>query len=98
MLLSLLLQGKKAKRKAREKQLEEARRLGALQKRRELRAAGIGVRRGAVSHNRRKRGVDYNAEIPFEKQPMPGFYNTAEEQYDPFAPNFSQLRLQQLEG
>ena len=34
-------QGKKAKRKAREKQLEEARRLAALQKRRELRAAGI---------------------------------------------------------
>ncbi|PVD28210.1 hypothetical protein C0Q70_10797 [Pomacea canaliculata] len=37
-------QGKKAKRKAREKQLEEARRLAALQKRRELRAAGIEVR------------------------------------------------------
>ena len=37
--------GKKAKRKAREKQLEEARRLAALQKKRELRAAGIEVRR-----------------------------------------------------
>lgn len=36
-------QGKKAKRKAREKQLEEARRLAALQKRRELSAAGISV-------------------------------------------------------
>ncbi|KAL8575347.1 hypothetical protein ACOMHN_048640 [Nucella lapillus] len=34
-------QGKKAKRKAREKQLEEARRLAALQKRRKVRAAGI---------------------------------------------------------
>merc|ERR1719395_370557 len=33
--------GKKAKRRAREKQLEEARRLAALQKRRELKAAGI---------------------------------------------------------
>lgn len=33
-------QGKKAKRKAREKQLEEARRLASLQKRRELRAVG----------------------------------------------------------
>ena len=32
--------GKKAKRKAREMQLEEARRLAALQKRRELKAAG----------------------------------------------------------
>jgi pre-mRNA-splicing factor CDC5/CEF1 len=34
-------QGKKAKRKAREKQLEEARRLAVLQKKRELKAAGI---------------------------------------------------------
>jgi len=33
--------GKKAKRKAREKQLEEARRLAYLQKRRELKAAGL---------------------------------------------------------
>ncbi len=35
--------GKKAKRKAREKQLEEARRLAALQKKRELKSAGIEV-------------------------------------------------------
>ena len=34
-------QGKKAKRKAREKQMEEARRLASMQKRRELLAAGI---------------------------------------------------------
>jgi len=63
--------GKKAKRKAREKQLEEARRLASLQKRRELKAAGIDTR-----HRKRKRkGIDYNAEIPFEKQPPPGFYD-----------------------
>lgn len=37
-------QGKKAKRKAREKQLEEARRLAYLQKKRELKAAGIELR------------------------------------------------------
>jgi hypothetical protein len=36
-------QGKKAKRKAREKQLDEARRMSSLQKRRELRAAGLGA-------------------------------------------------------
>lgn len=36
-------QGKKAKRKAREKQLEEARRLASLQKRRELRAVSSSV-------------------------------------------------------
>ena len=34
-------QGKKAKRKARERQLEEARRLAMLQKKRELKAAGL---------------------------------------------------------
>lgn len=37
-------QGKKAKRKARERQLEEARRLAVLQKKRELKAAGIVMR------------------------------------------------------
>lgn len=67
--------GKKAKRKAREKQLEEARRLASLQKRRELKAAGIDLR-----HKKRKRrGIDYNAEIPFEKRPPPGFYDVADE-------------------
>ncbi|KAF3790048.1 Cell division cycle 5-like protein [Nymphaea thermarum] len=67
--------GKKAKRKAREKQLEEARRLASLQKRRELKAAGIDVR-----HRKRKRkGIDYNAEIPFEKRPPPGFFDVADE-------------------
>lgn len=67
--------GKKAKRKAREKQLEEARRLASLQKRRELKAAGIDLR-----HKKRKRrGIDYNAEIPFEKRPPPGFYDVGEE-------------------
>ncbi|GBF97104.1 hypothetical protein Rsub_10115 [Raphidocelis subcapitata] len=67
--------GKKAKRKAREKQLEEARRLASLQKKRELKAAGIET--GKVE--RRGKGVDYNAEVPFEKKPAPGFYDTAEE-------------------
>uniref|UniRef100_A0A183BXN8 HTH myb-type domain-containing protein n=1 Tax=Globodera pallida TaxID=36090 RepID=A0A183BXN8_GLOPA len=41
-------QGKKAKRKAREKQLGEARRLASLQKRRELRAAGIMIGSGTL--------------------------------------------------
>ncbi len=68
-------QGKKAKRKAREKQLEEARRLASLQKRRELRAAGINVRERTVKRGR----MDYNKEIPFEKKPALGFYDTADE-------------------
>lgn len=53
---------------AREKQLEEARRLAAMQKRRELRAAGIDVNQD----KRRRKGMDYNADIPFEKRPAIG--------------------------
>uniref|UniRef100_A0A3Q0T9C2 CDC5 cell division cycle 5-like (S. pombe) n=1 Tax=Amphilophus citrinellus TaxID=61819 RepID=A0A3Q0T9C2_AMPCI len=87
-------QGKKAKRKAREKQLEEARHLAALQKRRELRAAGIDVQKT----RKKKRGVDYNAEISFEKKPAPGFYDTSMEQYDALEPNFKRLRQQHLDG
>lgn len=74
-------QGKKAKRKARERALDDARRLAVLQKRREMRAAGIFTR-----VKKRVVGMDLNAEIPFEKQPAPGFYDTSEEAartYDP---------------
>ncbi|KAJ3281679.1 Pre-mRNA-splicing factor cef1 [Borealophlyctis nickersoniae] len=67
-------QGKKAKRKAREKQLEEARRLAALQKRRELKAAGIDIRK-----KRKNRGMDYNADIPFHHQAPAGFWDINEE-------------------
>nr|CAG4635322.1 EOG090X02CC [Artemia franciscana] len=87
-------QGKKAKRKAREKQLEEARRLASLQKRRELRAAGIEI----AKRRSKKRFIDYNAEIPLEKKPLPGFYDTSEEQYDRLAPNFKRLRQQDMDG
>jgi pre-mRNA-splicing factor CDC5/CEF1 len=69
-------QGKKAKRKARERQLEESRRLATLQKRRELKNAGINTK----IINRKKGQMDYNADIPFEKQAVPGFYDTQEEQ------------------
>jgi len=86
-------QGKKAKRKAREKQLEEARRLATLQKRRELHAAGIEVRQ-----KRLKKGlIDYNAEVPFEKKPALGFYNTTDESIQSSDPNFKKLRLNELD-
>uniref|UniRef100_A0A1B0B8Q4 Cell division cycle 5-like protein n=1 Tax=Glossina palpalis gambiensis TaxID=67801 RepID=A0A1B0B8Q4_9MUSC len=86
-------QGKKAKRKAREKQLEEARRLAALQKRRELRAAGIGS-----GNRKRVKGIDYNAEIPFEKRPASGFYDTSEENVEKLEPDFNKMRQQDLDG
>lgn len=68
-------QGKKAKRKARERQQEESRRLAALQKRRELKTAGINIK----VTTRKKGQMDYNADIPFEKKPVPGFYDTTDE-------------------
>ncbi|KAG1672528.1 hypothetical protein FOA52_002837 [Chlamydomonas sp. UWO 241] len=66
--------GKKAKRKAREKQLEEARRLAMLQKKRELKAAGI-----EDGRRRKNFGVDYSAEVAFERTPAAGFFDTGEE-------------------
>ena len=90
--------GKKAKRKAREKQLEEARRLASLQKKRELKAAGIET----VKRAKRVRGIDYNAEIAFERKPAPGFYDVTEErlaQPDPFdEKNFKPTTVEEMEG
>lgn len=86
-------QGKKAKRKARERQLEESRRLAMLQKRRELKSAGINTK----IVNRKKGQMDYNADIPFEKQAISGFYDTQEEkavnehQRESFDPRKQQL-------
>ncbi|KAL3520983.1 hypothetical protein ACH5RR_019132 [Cinchona calisaya] len=85
--------GKKAKRKAREKQLEEARRLASLQKRRELKAAGIDIR----NRKRKRRGIDYNAEIPFEKKPPPGFYDVTDEDRPVEQPKFP-TTIEELEG
>ncbi|KAJ4834776.1 Cell cycle serine/threonine-protein kinase cdc5/MSD2, partial [Turnera subulata] len=85
--------GKKAKRKAREKQLEEARRLASLQKRRELKAAGIDTRQ----RKRKRKGIDYNSEIPFEKRPPPGFYDVADEDRPVEQPQFP-TTIEELEG
>ncbi|OIV95028.1 hypothetical protein TanjilG_10848 [Lupinus angustifolius] len=85
--------GKKAKRKAREKQLEEARRLASLQKKRELKAAGIDIRQ----RRRKRKGIDYNAEIPFEKRPPPGFFDIADEDRPVEQPKFP-TTIEELEG
>ena len=68
--------GKKAKRKARERQLEESRRLAMLQKRRELKAAGIESKLGG---SRKRKYIDYAKEIPFQKVVPAGFYDAGEE-------------------
>ncbi|XP_053212164.1 cell division cycle 5-like protein [Panonychus citri] len=88
-------QGKKAKRKAREKQLEEARRLASLQKRRELRMAGIYLGSGG---RRKKKGIDYNTEIPFEAPVPEGIHDISSEVYVPANHDFKRLRQQHLDG
>ncbi|KAL9274224.1 Cell division cycle 5-like protein, partial [Drosera capensis] len=65
----------------------------SLQKRRELKAAGIDIR-----HRKRKRkGIDYNTEIPFEKRPPPGFYDIADEGRPVEQPKFP-TTIDELEG
>lgn len=86
--------GKKAKRKAREKQLEEARRLASLQKKRELKAAGIET----TGPRRKKKGIDYNAEIPFQMKPPPGFYDTGAEAARKEEEEFRPKTMAELQG
>nr|CAD2196076.1 unnamed protein product [Meloidogyne enterolobii] len=76
------LKGKRAKRRAREKQLGEARRLASLQKRRELRTAGIIIGSGWAYKMKKHRLMDYNNEIPFEKQVPAGFHDPSEDKFD----------------
>eukprot|EP01132_Coremiostelium_polycephalum_P001943 gene1943-2378_t len=89
--------GKKEKRKFREKQLEEARRLAFLQKKRELKAAGINY------HERKKpiKGYDLKNEIPNFRQPPAGFYEVPdhERRNDPNKDQaFIGKRLDQIEN
>lgn len=67
--------GKKAKRKTREKQLEEAKRLAHLQKRRELKAAGINMKPPRQS----RKHADLAVEVPLMREPAAGFYDVREE-------------------
>jgi pre-mRNA-splicing factor CDC5/CEF1 len=82
--------GKKVKRKAREKQLEEARRLAVLQRKREMKAAGIidgrGMGSGLSARAKRKAGDDWNKEIPFHHTPIAGFHDASEELNKPPPP------------
>ena len=85
--------GKKAKRKARERQLEDSRRLAQLQKRRELKAAGINIKIVAKKGN----FIDYNADVPLERDVPSGFHDTTSElernerQREAFDPRKQQL-------
>ena len=48
--------------------------------------------------NRKKRRIDYNAEIPFEKQPAIGFYDTSEDTPEDDRHNFKRLRREDVDG
>ena len=88
--------GKKAKRKAREKAMDEAKRLASLQKTRELRAAGLEVR----LKTKNARTMDYNAEVAFEARPAAGFFDVAAEDAAAAvaAKQFRPASLAELEG
>merc|ERR1712060_736629 len=92
----LTLEEKKAKRKAREKQMEEARRLAQLQKKRELKAAGIDV----ISCWKTKKEMDYNKEVPFERKPPKGLANISEEkeQTRNIFKEFKRTTIEEIEG
>jgi len=87
--------GKKAKRKAREKQLDEAKRIATLQKRRELKAAGINI---SLSRRKKKKGeMDYRREIPFHQEAPAGFFEP-EDNLDIKLKTFRPTELAKLEG
>ena len=105
-------QGKKAKRKAREKQLQEARRMAQLQKQRELKAAGIGGGRNRMDRaytnkaysgingaKKRKAGeINYNVEVPFETLAPQGLHDTTEEDRQAASIGFKRLMADDVRG
>jgi pre-mRNA-splicing factor CDC5/CEF1 len=72
-------QGKKAKRKAREKMLAQAKRLADLQKRRELKQAGLLSSQAKKKARKRNRDIDLGVEIPFHKPAPAGFHDVGVE-------------------
>ncbi len=73
-------QGKKAKRLAREKMLAQAKRMADLQKRRELKQAGLISGQAKRKAKRVKKGeMDLGVEIPFHKEAPAGFHDVSGE-------------------
>lgn len=88
--------GKKAKRKAREKQLEEARRLAGLQKKRELKSAGIDV--VLRLPRKKKKEMNYNMDVPFLRKVPEGTWETPLEESPPVNKFKGAISLQFLEN
>lgn len=75
-------------------QLEEARRLASLQKRRELKAAGVDVNK----RRKRRDQIDYATEVPFEHKAPLGFYEVDGEHSIVPQQNLINVSLKDLEG
>lgn len=52
---------------------------------------------GSLREKKKKKGMDYNADIPLEHRPAPGFYDTSEEAAKTYSAPIGQS-LRQLEG
>lgn len=92
--------GKKAKRKEREKIIEEARRLAQLQKIRELQMAGVDNIPTAkqIKRMRQKQDINYNKDIPFKRDVPEFVYKLESNQTTKNAFFASTISLQTLEG
>ena len=86
-------QGKKAKRKQRERILNQAKRLADLQKRRELKQAGLLSTMARKKSSKRKNEIDLGVEIPFHKPAPVGFHDVSLENV-----RTEQIRQQRLKN
>ncbi len=90
--------GKKAKRKARERQLDEARRLASIQKRREQKMAGIAQGHARRNLKKDRVQINYNEEIPFFKPVPAGLHDVSAEVAAQRDRRFQEQELSRLEG
>ncbi|KAL6944895.1 hypothetical protein ACO0QE_002337 [Hanseniaspora vineae] len=74
-------QGRKASKKARERMLEESKKIALIQKRRELKQAGIITKLDPPKKTKYDNDIDYNAEVVYEHQPLPGRFATSKEAF-----------------
>lgn len=71
-------QGKKASRRIRERMLQESKRIALLQKRRELKQAGVTSKIKSFKKKHPSQ-IDYNQDVIYEQEPPSGIYDTTEE-------------------
>eukprot|EP00127_Corallochytrium_limacisporum_P002483 Clim_evm40s128 gene=Clim_evmTU40s128 len=97
-------QSKKEQRKARQKVLGEVKRMATIQRKRELKAAGV-LKIKSTGHLPSRRNkwkgilrLDLSEEVPFEHAPVPGFYDTTGEEAETIDASAGPLDIEQLEN